>query len=508
MKKNILSFVVAFICKMTFAQITTSVNPTIAQIQTLLQGSGISISSMSLTCPSGAYATFNNGSSALGGSLNSGILLTTGSAANVAGPNTSSNNLSYDASAPGSSLGNALSGGTTYDGCYIDFILTPSCSTLSLNYVFASEEYPEFTTGTINDVFGFVISGPNPAGGNFNQTNIATIPGTTTPVSIQSVNNGTANTGPCLNCAYYIANPPNLAYDAATTVLTASIAVTPCQQYTMTLGIWDESDGIYDSGVFLDFNGVACNGSANSLNASVTSNTLCTAQSITLTASGGFTSSTYTWSSSALGNLVSTSGATVVANPTGTSSYTLSYQDSSTCIGVPIQKVIDVNFVTPTFSVTSSLANPLCAGQSTSLTATAGAGNYTWTPSVYLSANNVASVVSTPAASVIYTVSFQDMSGCASTSTVDVQVSICTGLQSISDSNKSIIVFPNPVNSHLYFNSEFNITEVKVFNQNGQQLQLPIGSDYINCAQLNNGVYTIEFKIGQTSIHKRFVKID
>jgi hypothetical protein len=56
----------------------------------------------------------------------------------------------------------------------ITFLLTPTCATLSINYVFASEEYPEFATGTINDVFGFVLSGPNPSGGNYNQTNIAT----------------------------------------------------------------------------------------------------------------------------------------------------------------------------------------------------------------------------------------------------------------------------------------------------------------------------------------------
>ena len=80
--------------------------------------------------------------------------------------------------------------------------------------------------------------------------------------------------------------------------------------------------------------------------------------------------------------------------------------------------------------------------------------------------------------------------------------------KSIIDKDNTIRVFPNPVNSKLYFNSSLNITDVKVFNQNGQQLQLPIGSDYINCAELNSGVYTIEFKIEQTTIHKRFVKMD
>jgi hypothetical protein len=221
-----------------FGQITTAINPSIAQMQALLQGNGVVVSGLSITCPAGAYATFANGNSALGGTLNSGILLTTGSAANVAGPPSGFNSIDNSFSGgSGSALGDVLTGngpGSSYDGCYINFLITPSCATLSINYVFASEEYPEFATGSINDVFGFVISGPNPAGGNFNQTNIATLPGTTTPVSIQNVNNGSANTGPCKNCAYYIADPPGLIYDGKTTVLTASTVVTPCQTF-MTL---------------------------------------------------------------------------------------------------------------------------------------------------------------------------------------------------------------------------------------------------------------------------------
>ena len=407
-----------------FGQITTSINPTVAQMQALLQGNGVTVTNLSITCPAGAYATFNNGAAALGGSLNSGILLTTGTASNVAGPPSGFN--SVDNNANGSTLGDNLSGNGflgTYDGCYITFQLTPTCATLSISYVFASEEYPEFATGSINDVFGFVLSGPNPSGGNYNQFNTATLPVTTTTtnvVSIQNVNNGSSNTGPCTNCAYYLPNPTGLIYDGATTVLTASAMVTPCQSYTMTIGVWDESDGIYDSGVFLDVNGLSC-ANQPSLTPSVSPASICGPQTVTLSANPSSTvaSSSFTWSAPASGGLVSTSGATVTANPTSATTYTVKYTDINTCPGFPVTQTVAITFsATTSFSVTQSPAS-ICAGQSTTLTANGGAGTYSWTPGTGLSATTGSVVVCTPTASSTYTVT-KTSGGCTSSTVVTV----------------------------------------------------------------------------------------
>ncbi len=407
-----------------FGQITTSVNPTIAQMQALLQGNGVTVTGLSITCPAGAYATFANGASALGGTLNSGILLTTGTASNVAGPPTgfaSTDNSSSGGA--GSALGNTLSGGTTYDGCYMTFQLTPTCATLSISYVFASEEYPEFATGSINDVFGFVLSGPNPLGGNYNQTNTALLPVTTTTtnvVSIQNVNNGSANAGPCTNCAYYIDSPPGLIYDGATPVMTASASVVPCQTYTMTIGVWDDSDGVYDSGVFLDVNGLSC-ANQPTLAPTINPTSICGPQTVTLTANPSSTvaSSSYTWSAPASGGLVSTSGATVTANPTSATTYTVKYSDINTCPGFPVTQTVAISFsATTSFSVTQSPAS-ICAGQSTTLTANGGAGTYSWTPATGLSSTTGSVVVCTPTASSTYTVT-KTSGGCVSSTVVTV----------------------------------------------------------------------------------------
>ena len=99
--------------------------------------------------------------------------------------------------------------------------------------------------------FGFFISGPNPSGGNYNNYNIARIPNTTLPVTINNVNSGSYST-------YYVNNEllggTTIVYDGFTKVLTAWAKVVPCVQYHIKLAVGDAGDQSYDSGVFLEAN--------------------------------------------------------------------------------------------------------------------------------------------------------------------------------------------------------------------------------------------------------------
>ncbi|MBC7693891.1 MAG: gliding motility-associated C-terminal domain-containing protein [Burkholderiales bacterium] len=418
MRKILLFIVLSFLFTKFYGQITTSVNPTIAQMQAALQGNGVVVTGLTLTCPTGAYALFSNGAAALGGAnLNSGILLTTGTASNVAGPspNTTSNNLSYNSSAPGSTLGNSLASGTTYDGCYINFLITPSCNTLSINYVFASEEYPEYVGTSFNDVFGFIISGPNPSGPAYSNSNIALIPGTTTPVSINNVN---ATTNP----AYYVSAPPGLEYDGKTTILSASAAVVPCSTYTMTIGVWDDGDGSFDSAVFLDVNGLSCLNSPT-ITATPSPSTICGPQTVTLTAAGGIASGTYTWSAPPSGGLTATTGTVVTANPTASTTYTLLYSDINTCPGVPLTKTTVVTITPPpALPVSQSPSGSICSGQSVTLTANGSSGTYSWSPGASLSTTTNSVTVSSPTVTTTYSVT-NTVGACVSNSVITVTVS-------------------------------------------------------------------------------------
>ena len=150
----------------------------------------------------------------------------------------------------------------------------------------------------------------------------------------------------------------------------------------------------------------------------------------------------------------------------------------------------------------------MCSGQSATLTANAGAGNYTWTPNNFLNVDNVQSVVSTPSTSTSYTVNYEDTNGCTNFASINVYVSICTGINSFTGNNNGIDIYPNPVCSKLYFASDFNFINIKLYDQNGRQLIAPVNIDHINCSQLNNGVYTIEFKTDRSTFYKKFVKMD
>jgi gliding motility-associated-like protein len=174
-----------------------------------------------------------------------GVILSTGNVSDAANPGNFHASTSFYG--PGDAqLNSLIPGYTTNDAAILEFDFVPASDMLEFQYVFGSEEYPTFVGDNYNDVFGFFISG-GPE--NYNNVNLALIPGTSTPVSINNVN---ANT----NSQYFINNEysPNIAYNGLTTTLTASKPVTACETYHIKLAIADGHDYIYDSGVFLKAN--------------------------------------------------------------------------------------------------------------------------------------------------------------------------------------------------------------------------------------------------------------
>lgn len=226
-------------------------------VQNVLLGSCVTASNISFVGVPGAAGTFNGSGTVLG--LNGGVVLTTGSAQYAVGPDFANSVGQSNLLGGDPDLNMLASPFTTYDASILEFDFVPQSDTLRFNYIFGSEEYPEYVNAGYNDVFGFFISGPGIAGPfSGGAVNIALIPGTSTPVAIDNVNNGYSGTepatGPCTNCAYYVDNSsgPAVQYDAYTTVLTAQVVVTPCQTYHIKLAIADAGDGALDSGVFLE----------------------------------------------------------------------------------------------------------------------------------------------------------------------------------------------------------------------------------------------------------------
>ncbi len=137
------------------------------------------------------------------------------------------------------------------DAVAIEFDFTVMMSdTLDFNYVFGSEEYPEYVNTQFNDAFAFFISGPGSTGPfSNNADNISTIPGTTTEVAINSVND-------MENSQYYVNNETgqHVVYDGFTTSLPASFVAVANETYHVKMVIADRGDSSFDSGIFLSFN--------------------------------------------------------------------------------------------------------------------------------------------------------------------------------------------------------------------------------------------------------------
>lgn len=151
----------------------------------------------------------------------------------------------------------------------------------------------------------------------------------------------------------------------------------------------------------------------STLSLTPTSATVCSGVSTTLTASGN---STYSWSPST--GLNQTTGASVEATPTSTTTYTVTGTDANGCVQAKTT-TITVNSL-PTVSISPSSAT-ICNGQSTGLTA-AGAISYSWSPSTGLNQTTGASVTASPTSTITYTVTGTSTAGCTNTATVTVTV--------------------------------------------------------------------------------------
>jgi hypothetical protein len=160
---------------------------------------------------------------------------------------------------------------------------------------------------------------------------------------------------------------------------------------------------------------------------SSSSTTVCPGSSVTLTASGA---SSFTWfPGNVLGNVVTFS-------PTANTTYTAI---GTTTNGCKIAQTIAIFTYTSTISASAS-PNSICSGFSSTLTGLNGS-NFTWQPGSL----SGTTVVVTPAATTIYTVSGLSVNGCTKTNTVQVTVNN-PPLLSVSPSASNTICLNSSIN--------------------------------------------------------------
>src|SRR5712691_6097364 len=206
-------------------------------LATALLGSGVTLSGTpTLTGAAAQAGTFSNAPGLVG--FSSGIILSSGNAVAAATNYAGADLPDTVEGGPGNSQLSGLIGGTpTFDATLLPFSFIPTASTIFFNYTFASAEYPNFVGSPFNDVFGFFVNG----------TNRGTLPGTSTPVSINNVN---VSTNSQFFNKYNGSGDP-LPYGGETKVLTVTAPVNAGQVNTIIIGIADASDPNLDSAIFV-----------------------------------------------------------------------------------------------------------------------------------------------------------------------------------------------------------------------------------------------------------------
>ncbi len=240
-------------------------------IRNVFLGSGVEVSNVEFEGDNAAIGFFKDGNTAIG--IERGIVMTSGRAASNAMTGIIGSEANGNAGASNPTSSNAsdpdvtqIASDVVRDLAIFTITFTPISDTLEFKYVFASEEYPVYVCSDFNDVFGFFISGPGITGPYENNgANIALIPGTNLPVTINNLNSGMVGSqgtpancdppnGSLANSQFYVNNngPTQPVYNGLTTVLTARAIVIPCETYTIKLAVSDVGDGALDSGVFLE----------------------------------------------------------------------------------------------------------------------------------------------------------------------------------------------------------------------------------------------------------------
>lgn len=248
---------------------------------THLQGANVTLSNaFSQTIDPQQVAVFSDSTASIG--LDSGLVLSTGIAYGLLGPNNIPNMTfgggfgGFDPDLMGMST---LYPGSMYDPGIIQLDLVPLGDTLEITYVFGSEEYDEYVCSDKDDRMGLFLSGPGLAGAFTNGgINMALLPASGLPVTVNTLNRGQngaeGNMALCYmnptwlaDTIYYINNDLGMGtqLDGYSVVLTAQAVVQPGMTYHLKIALADVNDGNFDSAIFLPEGAIRCSDISTSL---------------------------------------------------------------------------------------------------------------------------------------------------------------------------------------------------------------------------------------------------
>jgi outer membrane protein OmpA-like peptidoglycan-associated protein len=235
-----------------------------------------------------AIGEFWNGSSIF--QMSHGIVLSTGIAQTAEGSNNDKGKTGVNRR-KGPQVFKTITNEKLYDAAVLQFYFYPNSDYISFNFVFASEDYPEFIASGYNDVLAFILTLPSGE-----KINLAKLPNSQELVSVASIN-------PIIHPQYYINNSQQeiptisseldtfletnsthqmlltrswntqkaststskypIQFDGFTKVLKAQYPVLANQKYRLQIAIADNGNSIFDSAVFIEMESLNSHKEAN-----------------------------------------------------------------------------------------------------------------------------------------------------------------------------------------------------------------------------------------------------
>lgn len=226
----------------TGAELGYNTGATAMQMANAIFGPGVTVTSASYTGATTSKAIYTLGDSRSPDATPSdtGVILSTGNVTHFtqsSGDPNRSASTTTDTSGPNNNAQfNALAGTSTYDAAFLDVSFIPTSNILTMQFVFASEEYPEYASSIYNDLVGVWVNGA--------------------PVQLAIGNGqtGVTNVSPLQNINLYRSNTNddyNTEMDGFTVTMTLKMVVNPGVVNTIRIGIADVSDAQYDSALLI-----------------------------------------------------------------------------------------------------------------------------------------------------------------------------------------------------------------------------------------------------------------
>ena len=231
----------------TGSELSINTNASALQMANAIFGDGVTVIGATYSGSSYSSGTYTGGNATSPGVVpgDTGVILSTGVAGyftqSFGDPNRSSSTGYNSGGQDNNADFNAIAGARTYDASYLTTTFIPDADVMTIQFVFASEEYPEYANSQFNDVVGVWSNGVH------------------VPVSVTQSAAQVTEINPTENINLYRDNTGdqyNTEMDGFTVTMTLTIPVRAGQVNTLRIGIADTADSNYDSNLLIAGNSV------------------------------------------------------------------------------------------------------------------------------------------------------------------------------------------------------------------------------------------------------------